>query len=163
MGTDEQDALIDIPPTVSAGANVVGMHNYLAMWEKSVNDPQSYWMEQVPPPPRKPIHTACAAADLAAPLRTAVTPACIACDSRVPRPTAHPTALRALRRPHEAAALTRSLTLTLSRSRTLTRSRTRTLTTTTATAAARPSSAWTGSCLRRRRCAAASRPATWRG
>ena len=46
MGTDEQDALIDIPPTVSAGANVVGMHNYLAVWEKSVNDPQAYWMEQ---------------------------------------------------------------------------------------------------------------------
>ena len=46
MGTDEQDALIDIPPTVSAGANVVGMHNYLAVWEKSVNDPQAFWMEQ---------------------------------------------------------------------------------------------------------------------
>ena len=54
MGTDEQDALIDIPPTVSAGANVVGMHNYLAVWEKSVNDPQAFWMEQAPPPLRKP-------------------------------------------------------------------------------------------------------------
>jgi len=43
---DEQDALIDIPSTVSAGANVVGMHNYLAVWEKSVNDPQAFWMEQ---------------------------------------------------------------------------------------------------------------------
>ena len=42
MGTDEQDALIDIPPTVSAGANVVGMHNYLAVWETSVNDPQAF-------------------------------------------------------------------------------------------------------------------------
>ena len=67
MGTDEQDALIDIPPTVSAGANVVGMHNYLAMWEKSVNDPQAFWMEQA----RlrrcaNHIHTAFAAAELAA-------------------------------------------------------------------------------------------------
>lgn len=51
MGTDdEQDALIDIPSTVSAGANVVGMHNYLAVWEKSVNDPQAFWMEQACPP-----------------------------------------------------------------------------------------------------------------
>jgi hypothetical protein len=69
---DEQDALIDIPSTVSAGANVVGMHNYLAVWEKSVNDPQAFWMEQV----RlrrcaNHIHTASAAADLAAPLRCA--------------------------------------------------------------------------------------------
>ena len=47
---DEQDALIDIPSTVSAGANVVGMHNYLAVWEKSVNDPQAFWMEQARAP-----------------------------------------------------------------------------------------------------------------
>ena len=68
MGTDEQDALIDIPPTVSAGANVVGMHNYLAVWEKSVNDPQAFWMEQASLRRcASHIHTACAAADLAAP------------------------------------------------------------------------------------------------
>jgi len=46
MASEEQDALIDIPSTVSTGANLVGMHNYLAMWEKSVNDPQAFWMEQ---------------------------------------------------------------------------------------------------------------------
>ena len=71
MGTDEQDALIDIPPTVSAGANVVGMHNYLAMWEKSVNDPQAFWMEQARRRCASHIHTASAAAELAAPLHCA--------------------------------------------------------------------------------------------
>ena len=105
MGTDEQDALIDIPPTVSAGANVVGMHNYLAVWEKSVNDPQAFWMEQARLRRCASIHTACAAADLAEPLHCArLTPACIACDSRVHHPTAHPppcvrSAARTRRRP----------------------------------------------------------------
>ena len=46
MASEEQDTLIDIPSTVSTGANLVGMHNYLAMWERSVNEPQDFWMEQ---------------------------------------------------------------------------------------------------------------------
>ena len=46
MASVEKDELIDIPSSVSTGANLVGMHNYLAMWEKSVNDPQAFWMEQ---------------------------------------------------------------------------------------------------------------------
>ena len=59
MASEDHDTLIDIPSSVSTGANLVGMHNYLAMWEKSVNDPQAFWMEQarlhrlhrLPPPP----------------------------------------------------------------------------------------------------------------
>jgi len=46
MASEDHDTLIDIPSSVSTGANLVGMHNYLAMWEKSVNDPQAFWMEQ---------------------------------------------------------------------------------------------------------------------
>ena len=90
--TEEQDALIDIPSTVSTGANLVGMHNYLAMWEKSVNDPQAFWMEQArlhrlchlchlhqlppPPPPPPPLRPLTVRLSIR---RARLKTACIAC------------------------------------------------------------------------------------
>jgi len=35
-----------VPESVSAGAHLQGMHNYLAMWERSVTDPTAFWAEE---------------------------------------------------------------------------------------------------------------------
>mmetsp|Transcript_52063 Transcript_52063/g.111354 ORF Transcript_52063/g.111354 Transcript_52063/m.111354 type:complete len:651 (-) Transcript_52063:377-2329(-) len=42
----DNDELIAVPDCVSEGANLVGMHNYLSMWEKSVNDPTAFWAQE---------------------------------------------------------------------------------------------------------------------
>ena len=34
-----EEEIHQVPECVSAGAHLQGMHNYLAMWEKSVTDP----------------------------------------------------------------------------------------------------------------------------
>jgi len=39
----EEDELYKIPERVSANAHIVGMHNYLSMWEKSVDDTDAFW------------------------------------------------------------------------------------------------------------------------
>ena len=49
MSKQEQDELIAMPERVSANAHVKGMHNYLAMWEKSVYDVDAFWGAQVLP------------------------------------------------------------------------------------------------------------------
>ena len=41
-----EEDLIGVPECVSEGAHLTGMHNYLSMWEKSVDDPKAFWAEQ---------------------------------------------------------------------------------------------------------------------
>jgi acetyl-CoA synthetase len=42
----EENELVPVPERVQAGANVVGMHNYMATWERSVDKTDEFWGEQ---------------------------------------------------------------------------------------------------------------------
>jgi len=47
METDgKQEEIYSIPEAVSSGSHVRGMHNYLATWERSVDESDAYWLEQ---------------------------------------------------------------------------------------------------------------------
>ena len=42
----EQEELYDPPRAAAEGAHVCGMHNYLTMWERSVDQPESFWADE---------------------------------------------------------------------------------------------------------------------
>jgi hypothetical protein len=46
MASQQDDELIAMPERCSANAHVKGMHNYLAMWEKSVDSIDEFWGAQ---------------------------------------------------------------------------------------------------------------------
>ena len=47
METGERETEIyGVPETAASGAHLRGMHNYLATWERSVDDTHAFWAEQ---------------------------------------------------------------------------------------------------------------------
>lgn len=47
MNNAHDEELIAVPERVSANAHIKGVHNYLAMWERSVDNVEEFWGNQV--------------------------------------------------------------------------------------------------------------------
>jgi len=67
---ERDDEIYGVPETAASGAHIRGMHNYLATWERSVDDTQAFWAEEAKKrlewmvPPRRTLRGSFAEGDI---------------------------------------------------------------------------------------------------